>query len=60
MLGSFNNWNIIQLSQKAISTEGIDKIHQVVQDGISDNMATLVQTVIYGTINTTYTTTMGY
>ena len=37
----------------------MDKIHQVVQDSISDNMAGLVQTGQYGAINTTYTGTMG-
>ena len=35
MFGSFNNWNIIQLSHKATSSGDIDKNHQVVLDGIS-------------------------
>ena len=34
------------------------QMHQVLIDGISDNMATLVKTLQYGTINTTDTTTM--
>ena len=38
----------------------MDKIHQVLLDIISDNMAALVQNDTYGAINTTYTTTMGY
>ena len=60
VLGSFNNWNILQLSHKATTSEEIDKINLVLLDGISDNMAALVQSVKYGSINTTYTTTMGY
>ena len=34
VLGSFNNWNIIELSSKSTSTETFDEIHQVVLDGI--------------------------
>ena len=39
VLGSFNNWNIIQLSHKSTPSDAFDEIHQVVLDGISDNMA---------------------
>ena len=39
VLGSFNNWNIIQLSQKSTSSDAFYEIHQVVLDGIIDNMA---------------------
>ena len=39
VLGSSNNWNIIELSQKSTSSDTFDEIHQVVLDGISDNMA---------------------
>ena len=60
MLGSFNNWNIIQLSHKATSSEEIYNIHQVVIYGIGENMAVLLQTGKYGAINTIDTTTMGY
>ena len=60
VLGSFNNFNIIKLSQKATSSEEIDKIHQVVLEIISENMDELVQTDEYVAINTTYTTKMGY
>ena len=60
VLGSFDNWNIIKLSHKATSGEEIDKINQVVIDGINNNMDKLVQTGQYGAINTTYTAKMGY
>ena len=59
VLGSFNNWNIIQLSHKASSSEEIDKIHQVLIDGISDNRYELLQPGKYDAINTIYTTIMG-
>ena len=39
VLGAFNNWNIIELSSKSTSSNTFDEIHQVVLDGISDNMA---------------------
>ena len=38
VLGSFNNWNIIELSQKSIPSDSFDEIHQVVLDVINDNM----------------------
>ena len=38
LLGAFNNCNIIQLSSKSTSSNIFDEIHQVVLDGISDNM----------------------
>ena len=60
MLGYFNNWRILKLSHQATFSEEIDKIHQVVLDGISKKMDELVQTGQYGDINTTYTSTMGY
>ena len=60
VLGSFNKWNILQLSHKGKSSEEMDKIRQVVLDSISNNMAALVQTDKYGAINTADTTTMGY
>ena len=55
VLGSFNNWNIIQLSSKSTSSDTFDEIHQVVLDGISDNMDSLVESGIYRSINTTDT-----
>ena len=60
VLGSFGNWNIIQLSQKSTSSDTFDEIHQVVLDVISDNMASLVESGKYGAINTTDTTTNGF
>ena len=60
MLGSFNNWNIIQLSHKSTSWEEIDKNNKVVIDGISYNVSALVQTGKYGAINTIDATTMLY
>ena len=41
-LGSSNNWNIIQFSSKSTSSDTFDEIHQVVLDGIINNMASLV------------------
>ena len=59
VLGELNNWNIIELSSKSTSSETFDEIHQVVLDGISDNMASLVESGEYRAINTTYTSTNG-
>ena len=55
VLGSFTNCNIIELSQKSTSYDTFDEIHQVVLDGISDNIASLVESGIYRSINTTDT-----
>ena len=55
-----DNWNIIQLSSKSTSSDTFDEIHQVVLDIISDNMASLVESVTYGAINTTDTSTNGF
>ena len=60
VLGSFNNQIIIQLSQKSTSSDAFDEIKQVVIDGISDNMASLVESEKYGAINTTDTATNGF
>ena len=60
VLGAFNNWNIIQLSSKSTSSDTFDEIHQVILDGISDNMASLVESGTYGAINTTDTSTNGF
>ena len=51
MLSSFNNYNIITLSQKAITSEAFEKIHLVVLYYISKNMAPLFQSGNYGAIN---------
>ena len=55
VLGAFNNWNIMEFSSKSTSSDTFDEIHQVVLGGISDNMASLVESGKYGAINTTKT-----
>ena len=60
VLGSFNNVNTIQLSHNSTPSDAFNEIHQVVLDGISDNMALLVASGKYGAINTTETTTNGF
>ena len=60
MLGSLNNWNIIQFTNKTTTNEDFYAVHKVVLDGISDNMSALVQNGKYGAINTTDPTKMGY
>ena len=60
MLGSFNNWDIINFSHRATSSEDIEKNDQVVLEGISDNMAVLLKTSQYGVINRIYMTKIGY
>ena len=57
VLGSFNNWNIIQFSQKSTPSDAFDEIHQVNIYGISNNMASLVESGNHGDINTTDTAT---
>ena len=57
VLGSFNNCNSIPFSQNSTPSDTFDEIHQVVLDGIRDNMASLVEPGKYGAINTTDTTT---
>ena len=60
ILGAFNNWNIIQFLSKSTSSDTFDKVHQDVLHVISDNMASLVESVTYGTINRTDTSTNGF
>ena len=60
VLGSFNRWNIIILSQKATTSEDFENIYQVVLDSISDNIASFVQYGKYGAMNTVDTSIMGY
>ena len=45
------------MSQKSTPYDAFDEINQVFIDGISDNMASLVQSGKYGAINTTGTAT---
>ena len=60
VIGPYNNFNIIELTSKSIPSEAFDEIQQVVLDGISENMASLVQSGMYGVINTDDTTTNGF
>ena len=60
VLGFFNNQNIIQFTNKTTSSEDFDELHKVVLDGISDNMASIVQLGKYGSINALYPTKMNY
>ena len=60
VLGSYNNCNIIELTPKSTPFEAFDEIHKVVIDGISENMASLVQSGIYCAININETTTNGF
>ena len=60
VLGVINNWNIIELSSKSTSSETFYEIIQVVLDGVSDDMASLVKSGKYGAINTTDTSTNGF
>ena len=48
------------MSSKSTSSDTFDEIHQVVLDGISDNMASLVESGKYGSINITDTSTNGF
>ena len=43
VIGSYKNWNIINLSPKSTPFEAFEGIHMFVPDKISDNMASLVQ-----------------
>ena len=60
VMGSYNNWNIIEITPKSTPFKAFDEIHKVVIDGISDNMSSLVQSGMYGAINTDVTTTNGF
>ena len=60
VLGPCNNWNSIHLTPKLIPSETSDEIHQVVLDGKGENVASLYQLGMYGSINADYTTTNGF
>ena len=51
VMDPYNNCSIIHLTPKSIPSEAFDEIHQVVIDGISENIASLVQSGMYGAIN---------
>ena len=55
----YNNWNTIHLTPKSIPSEAFDETHQVVLDRRSENMASLVQSGMYGAINTDDNTSNG-
>ena len=59
VLVSYNNCNIIEITPKSIHFEAFDDIHRIMFDGINRNMASLVQSGMYGAINTDDTTTNG-
>ena len=50
----------IELTPKSTPFEAFDEIHQVVLDGISDNMDSLFQSGMYSVINTYDTTKNGF
>ena len=58
-LGPYHNCNIIQITPKLIPSKAFDEINQVALDGISENMASLVQSGMYGSINTDDNTSNG-
>ena len=60
MLGTFNNWIIINFTNKTTSKEDIYGIHEVVVHVISDNTVSLLQTGKYGSISKTDPITTGY
>ena len=60
VLGYFNNCDKIELSKKSTSSDIFHEIHQVVLDGIRDNVDSLVESGKYGSINTTDTSTNGF
>ena len=60
VLDIFNNWNIIIFNNRNTTSEEFEAIHQVLIDVISDNMASLVQSVNYDAMNKIYHIKMGY
>ena len=48
VLESFNNWDIITLSHKSVTSEAFDKIHQVLLHDTSKKLVSLVQPGEYG------------
>ena len=59
-MGQYKNYNIINLTPKSTPYEAFDEIHKVVLYVISENMASLVQSVIFGSINTYENTSNGF
>ena len=48
------------MSQKSKLSDAFGEIYQVILDGITDNMASLIKSSKYGAINTTDTKTHGF
>ena len=59
VLGSYNSWNIIEVTPKSTTYDAFDEINHAVFDRISENMASLVQSSMYGVSNKHDTTTNG-
>ena len=59
VLGSYNNWNIIELTPKSTPFEAFYEIYKVILDGISENISSLVKSSIYGAIKIDDTTSNG-
>ena len=57
VLGLYKNCKIIELTPKSLPFEAFDDIHKVILEGIGENMASLVQSDMYGDINTSDNTT---
>ena len=57
---SFKNWNTIKFTNKTISIEDFDKIHNFSRNGISEKWELLVQLGKYGAINTSDFTKITY
>ena len=60
VLGSFDNWNIIQFTNKITRSWYFDAVNQLVLDVISYNTSSLLWIGRYGAINAEYKTTMVY
>ena len=60
MLGSFNNWNIIQFTNKKLPSGDFDAVHKLLLYGIGDYIDYIVQLGKYGSINEVDPTTMFY
>ena len=57
---SYNNQNIVDLTPKSTPSEAFYQIHKVVLDKIGENLDSLVQSGMYGIIDTDDTTTNGF
>ena len=60
VMGSYKNWTIIELTPKPTTFEVFDETHKVIIDGITENITSLVQSGMYGDINTDDTTKNGF